>query len=276
MTQGNVPPGWYDDGSGTQRWWDGQQWTESLAPATPQTPAGGTEYLQPGYGQPAGYGQQPGYPGGYPGGPGGPRKSKGPLFAVLGVVALLVIGGIVALILVLGGDDGGDSTAADGPSHSYSSGSDPKATVEAFIDAAKKGDCDAAEKLVTQHFLDQVGSDCNQGQTDNGGVDFRLDATGDFTFDVGDADESGDQATVPVAITDSSEGTGVPVTVDYQLIKQGDGWLIDDFELHGVPDLPTATATDFPTDFLTDFLTDFPTDFLTDLPTDFLSDFPTQ
>lgn len=25
-------PGWYDDGAGRQRWWDGQQWTEHFAP----------------------------------------------------------------------------------------------------------------------------------------------------------------------------------------------------------------------------------------------------
>ncbi len=28
----SVPAGWYDDGSGRQRWWDGQQWTEHYAP----------------------------------------------------------------------------------------------------------------------------------------------------------------------------------------------------------------------------------------------------
>jgi hypothetical protein len=27
-----VPAGWYDDGSGRQRWWDGTQWTEHFAP----------------------------------------------------------------------------------------------------------------------------------------------------------------------------------------------------------------------------------------------------
>ena len=26
----NVAPGWYDDGSGRQRWWDGQQWTDHV------------------------------------------------------------------------------------------------------------------------------------------------------------------------------------------------------------------------------------------------------
>lgn len=28
-----TPAGWYDDGSGRQRWWDGTQWTEHFAPA---------------------------------------------------------------------------------------------------------------------------------------------------------------------------------------------------------------------------------------------------
>lgn len=29
-----TPAGWYDDGSGRQRWWDGQEWTEHFAPET--------------------------------------------------------------------------------------------------------------------------------------------------------------------------------------------------------------------------------------------------
>lgn len=36
-----TPAGWYDDGSGRQRWWDGQQWTEHFAPevaAAPESP----------------------------------------------------------------------------------------------------------------------------------------------------------------------------------------------------------------------------------------------
>lgn len=30
--------GWYDDGSGTMRWWDGQAWTENVQPPPPQEP----------------------------------------------------------------------------------------------------------------------------------------------------------------------------------------------------------------------------------------------
>lgn len=33
----STPAGWYDDGSGRQRWWDGQQWTEQYSDA--QAPA---------------------------------------------------------------------------------------------------------------------------------------------------------------------------------------------------------------------------------------------
>ncbi|WP_449408592.1 DUF2510 domain-containing protein [Microbacterium maritypicum] len=38
-----TPAGWYDDGSGRQRWWDGTQWTEHFAPAAePAAPAEAT------------------------------------------------------------------------------------------------------------------------------------------------------------------------------------------------------------------------------------------
>jgi hypothetical protein len=30
--------GWYDDGSGTMRWWDGQAWTDSVQPPAPVAP----------------------------------------------------------------------------------------------------------------------------------------------------------------------------------------------------------------------------------------------
>lgn len=32
----NAPAGWYDDGSGRQRWWDGSVWTEHFADQQPQ------------------------------------------------------------------------------------------------------------------------------------------------------------------------------------------------------------------------------------------------
>jgi hypothetical protein len=51
MTQ-STPPGWYPDGQGGQRWWDGNQWTEhTLPPDTsdrPSAPAQPDQPAQPG------------------------------------------------------------------------------------------------------------------------------------------------------------------------------------------------------------------------------------
>ncbi|MCC2031228.1 DUF2510 domain-containing protein [Microbacterium allomyrinae] len=35
-----TPPGWYDDGHGAMRWWDGAQWTEHVAQPDAETDAG--------------------------------------------------------------------------------------------------------------------------------------------------------------------------------------------------------------------------------------------
>ncbi|MDR5698498.1 DUF2510 domain-containing protein [Agromyces aerolatus] len=39
-TNHNTPAGWYDDGNGAQRYWDGAQWTEHTAPGTSATITG--------------------------------------------------------------------------------------------------------------------------------------------------------------------------------------------------------------------------------------------
>lgn len=35
----SMPAGWYDDGSGRQRWWDGARWTDDFAPVQGAVPA---------------------------------------------------------------------------------------------------------------------------------------------------------------------------------------------------------------------------------------------
>lgn len=93
----------------------GQQPHGSQQPG--QQPYGAQPGQQP-YGS-----QQPGHqPYGAPGGPGQqpPKKSKTGLFAILGVVLVLIIGGAVALVLTLGGDDK-DDDAKDDESSSESS-----------------------------------------------------------------------------------------------------------------------------------------------------------
>lgn len=142
-----TPPGWYDDGSGTQRWWDGSRWTQHThagppAPMAPQprssqpfseppTYSQTPPIPQPGY-QPAhrgyeprdahGYqpaafaGQQPGYST-YPAG-GASSGGTGRTGVIVGIVVAAVAAvaiTIVAVLMMRGGNDqaqgGGTDTA---------------------------------------------------------------------------------------------------------------------------------------------------------------------
>lgn len=82
----STPAGWYDDGSGRQRWWDGAQWTDSFAP-TQSVPA-------PAQSTPTAYGY-----------PAAPLTTGAPVPPVLGFVGLglAVVGTIVACIPVVFG-----------------------------------------------------------------------------------------------------------------------------------------------------------------------------
>lgn len=148
---GTTEPGWYDDGTGTMRWWDGSGWTDETLPAAGDAPgADPTQVSGSSYGQPGGFGQQPGFgqqgggfgqqpgygqggqgsqggygQGGYgqaaygQGGPGeygqAPKKGKGPLLAIIGgVVALVLVIGLVLTFTVFAGDDSDEEADGDG------------------------------------------------------------------------------------------------------------------------------------------------------------------
>lgn len=111
---GQVGPGWYADGAGGERWWDGQQWTDQSRPAQPSAQPAGQQFGQlPG--QPGQFGQQPGQPGPQP------TKKRGLLIAVVAVVVVLVlVGGSLAAYFVFRDSDddergGGGGTSDSGP-----------------------------------------------------------------------------------------------------------------------------------------------------------------
>lgn len=116
MTQ-MTPPGWYPDpgqaagAPPTERWWDGNTWTD-------QVRAAGGAFTQPGQpGQPGQQsGQQPGqsafpaYPA-YPSHPPAPRR-RGLRVAIAAGAVLVVLAGIGGGVYALNSDDDGDGGSA--------------------------------------------------------------------------------------------------------------------------------------------------------------------
>lgn len=305
----SAPAGWYPDGEGGQRWWDGTQWgpvgqppaAEPSPPTTPMPttppPSSPPQYdpprsAAPGYGGPPEPGQaQPGYgtpyaaaagfppPGQDPSGAGASGKNTKLLLAIVGgLVGLVVL--VIVLVLALGGGNGPSSD-------------DPAETVSSFFDAARDGDCDAAFDLLTDNAKATMGADPD----DCDSVDPADGLGEDVAIDVGEARIDGDDATVPVTLKDDSGDLGPgDFTLDLEMKKVDGAWLIDGFGFGSLfdglsddllSDLPTDVnpddfLSDLPTDFLSDldpgdFPSDFPSDFLSDFnPEDYLSDFPTD
>ncbi|TQK20454.1 uncharacterized protein DUF2510 [Microbacterium sp. SLBN-154] len=150
------PPGWYDYGPGTRRWWDGAKWTEHV-----QSTEDGTDA------PPAGPDAPPSAPG-FTGAPGNapaggaftaatePKKSKlWILWVVLGVVLLGIVIAAAVLIPILIGvfSSGGGVDEADQQ--------EAVRAVELYDEAWREGDCDKYLEATSEAFREGGGlTDC--------------------------------------------------------------------------------------------------------------------
>lgn len=268
--QPSTPAGWYPDGQGGQRWWDGARWTDHVqppaAPAAPSAPpaaatppAGGFDPNQtvvapprgdrpgqaPAYGQgPAGQqpaGPPPGAPpwqAPYAGGAvgGGGKSGKGKIIgAVVAVVVLLVVGLVLLFTVVLGG-------------------SGPADAAEDYLEAQADGDQEAVCALTSTESQDEIFEvyevdDCAAfvaAFEDQEGFEDFASLLDDVEVDVeiGDVEEDGESATVDYteqveytgddaekfAELFGEEDTKFTVKGTITLVRQDGEWRIDEDE----------------------------------------------
>ncbi|NEN80188.1 DUF2510 domain-containing protein [Nocardioides zeae] len=194
----STPPGWYDDGSGTQRWWDGSRWVDQTPPP-PAYPA-----------QAVG-----GFPGGQPGQPTPGPKRTGLVVALVAALVAVVALVVVILVLTLGGDDDRDDRGDedrdrdDRPSETGSPGASvTRPTFEVPTDASESDFC-AAMQVAGEDVVDQSSQD------------------GDATVDFGVAIEVLRATGTPSDIPDDAR-TGFEAIIE--AMEAADGLTVDEFE----------------------------------------------
>ena len=176
-----------------------------------QQPQYGQQFQQPQQGSPQ-WMQQPGqYESMGTSGESGGNGNKLPL--LLGGAGLFVIALIVAAVFVLRGGDGGAGSSAD-------------EALDTFVSAFNDADCDAVKDVTTASFHEEMDIDtCTDDEFSEG-----VGSAGDFEFEAGDVEESGDSAKGTIEISGDAKGMA-GASFNVELTKDGDGWLVDSFEV---------------------------------------------
>lgn len=121
-----TPAGWYDDGHGQLRWWDGSQWTAHTAPLAQQT------VQQPTAPRPA-------------------AAAGGPLVEVKKSKLGWILAIVLVLAAVIGALIGGAAGAALGGDTAPL-----KRTYAQYLLAERNQDCEALEQVTGQSFRDEL------------------------------------------------------------------------------------------------------------------------
>lgn len=227
-------PGWYDDGHGAMRWWDGTQWTEHVAQPDAETSAAPTEaeILTSGLGF-----EQPGAPAGTAPFGGGFAAATEPreksklwiVWVVLGVVLLgiVIAAAVVIPLLLLSASTANSSGQSDDERAAV-------ATVGLYDDAWQDGDCEKLIAVTTEQFrtesdLNDCAAFADQAAAFSAGID-------DYTVNITDVETVGDEIIVTTnetytALVDENgeptEPTEAAQVYEYTVVDSGGEFLID-------------------------------------------------
>jgi hypothetical protein len=195
----NAVPGYYDDGSGAKRWWDGTRWGEPAAA---------------GFGAPGYYAPVP------------PRRPVWPWIVGGAALLLLMIVGLVVAVTVFASGLTGATTGAGSPA----------SVVSSYDRAWETVDCDLYEQITTSAAREQNGhSDCADFESD--AQDF-IDGTDNYLVTVTSSRVDGSTAEVRTdeRYDDEDGGSGFVDHYLYTLIRSGSRWIIDGVQYLDGPD----------------------------------------
>ena len=235
-----TPSGWYDDGHGTMRWWDGAQWTEQVAaPTSAVTGTAVTETAVPREAEQAR--MYPGAaeaPAGTPGLPPEPTKSK--LWIVWVVLGVVVLGMVIAAAVLIPRIFGafGDGRQSGGVTPANPDQQAALAAVELYDDAWQNADCDAYLASTTEEFRTQSGlTDCSAFETE---AEVFSAAIEDYEVAVTNIEGEGEQILISTTETYTlllnEDGTPLDEPTDesidwvYVVVPDGDDWGIDELQ----------------------------------------------
>lgn len=202
--------GWYDQPDGTKRYWDGQAWTEHTArPDAPQPDLPRSDAPQPDAASavPVAPTSQPAVAAPVALPPSAPAKKRKVWPWIVGIgggLLILIIGGIVAIVMLV-------LKATEGP----------REAVEALEDSLVAGDCQAFTEMTTTSFREMAGfGDCVVFES------IVASYEPNESMRIHSTDIQGSTATV--VATEVWAGDSATYEVTYSLIKGDDGWKVDD------------------------------------------------
>ncbi|MBW9111268.1 DUF2510 domain-containing protein [Microbacterium trichothecenolyticum] len=229
-----TPPGWYDDGHGAMRWWDGAQWTEHVAQPDAETSPAPTEaeILAGGLGfdQPRAVDANAAAGGGFAAATEPRSKSKlWIVWVVLGVVLLgiVIAAAVVIPLLLLSASTANSAGQSDDERAAV-------ATVGLYDDAWQEGDCEKLVAATTEQFrtssdLGDCAAFADQAAAFSTGIE-------DYTVNITDVETVGDEITVTTnetytALVDENGEPAEPTegaqVYEYTLVESDGEWLID-------------------------------------------------
>lgn len=213
----STPAGWYDDGRGQMRYWDGAAWTEHVAPpvapAAPPTPPTATAPPVP---QPDAVGAAPAVPptGAYPPAavPAQPatRSRKGLWIGlIIGGAAFLVIVIVVVVVLIFSILRGATSG--------------PQQAITAYNQAWMEGDCTTLEDVTTSDWKQEWSYTCSDVEANAATPPLSWHVT------VSSTHVSDDEADVDYTLS-GVDADGVAFSADYtaELVYENGTWLVDE------------------------------------------------